>query len=499
MATSQMMRSSTPRLSEAARHVCAPQGIVSTGWPAVRETCRRMCVGFDRWQEGLGSLILSKRRDGQYAAGVGGVVLSIPRQTGKTYTVGWIVYALAILNPGLTVIWTAHRTRTASETFQQMRTMARNPRVAPLIEAVRATNGEQAVVFKNGSRILFGARESGFGRGFAKVDILVLDEGQILTEDAMSDMVPATNAAPNGLVLLMGTPPRPKDNGEVFRNRRRDALDGDPDTLYVEFSADNTCDPTSWAKNHVDWDQLGKANPSFPHRTSKQAILRMKKLLGSPENFKREALGIWDEEGARRGIPADLWDGCAVESGPEDGVRSFAVTFSKDGSRQALAGAVKTEAGVHLEVIDAYSGPAEAGVSSVADWLAKRRDLAAAIVLCGNAGATVLAEALRDRGLRNVRQVHVMTTPEYTTACAMLLEWVRDGSVTHPRVEDPTVDALESSVAVCDRMKRGQSGAWGWVSTTEDGDETPIEAVSCALWAAKTTNRVPGRKQEVMA
>jgi hypothetical protein len=194
-----------------------------------------------------------------------------------------------------------------------------------------------------------------------------------------------------------------------------------------------------------------------------------------------------------------LWDGCAVESGPEDAVRSFAVTFSQDGSRQALAAAMKTADGVHVEVVGAYTGPAEAGVSTVADWLAERRDRAAMIVLCGNAGATVLAEALRDRGVRNRKQVHVMTTVEYTTACAMLLESVRDGSVTHPRVEDPTEDALESSVTVCDQRKRGQSGAWGWEPTTEDGDETPIEAVSCALWAAKTTNRVPGRKQEVMA
>ncbi|MUP49193.1 terminase, partial [Veillonellaceae bacterium M2-8] len=82
-----------------------------------------------------------------------------------------------------------------------------------LVASVRATNGQQAIEFTNGSRILFGARESGFGRGFAMVDVIVFDEAQILTENALSDMVPATNAAPNGLVLMMGTPPRPKDPG----------------------------------------------------------------------------------------------------------------------------------------------------------------------------------------------------------------------------------------------------------------------------------------------
>src|SRR5699024_4894425 len=74
--------------------------------------------------------------------------------------------------------------------------------------------------------------------------VLVLDEAQILTEKAMEDMVPATNAAPNGLVLMMGTPPRPADPGEVFTSRREAALSGDDsDVLYVELSADKDCSP----------------------------------------------------------------------------------------------------------------------------------------------------------------------------------------------------------------------------------------------------------------
>src|SRR5699024_5620552 len=96
---------------------------------------------------------------------------------------------------------------------------------------------------------------------FAKVDVLVLDEAQILTEKAMEDMVPATNAAPNGLVLMMGTPPRPADPGEVFTSRREAALSGDDsDVLYVELSADKDCSPD-------DRRQWAKANPSFPFRT----------------------------------------------------------------------------------------------------------------------------------------------------------------------------------------------------------------------------------------
>ena len=124
--------------------------------------------------------------------------------------------------------------------------MAEKPSVKPYIahNGVRRANGEQSITFANGSRILFGARESGFGRGFAKVDVLIFDEAQILSEKAMEDMVPATNAAPNGLVFLIGTPPRPTDPGEVFTMRREAALSGDDsDVMYVEFSADESAGP----------------------------------------------------------------------------------------------------------------------------------------------------------------------------------------------------------------------------------------------------------------
>ena len=482
------MKSSTPRLSEVAREVRIPSGVVTTGWPAVRDRCKALGIGFDPWQHGIGSIALGKRADGSYAASVGGVVISIPRQTGKTYLFGWMVFALCMISPGLTVIWTAHRTRTSNETFEKMRTMAGKAKVAPYIETVRSTNGEQLVRFKNGSRILFGAREQGFGRGFDQVDILVLDEAQILTEAAMTDMVPATNAAPNGLVLMMGTPPRPKDPGEVFTNRRADALAGDEDTAYVEFSADR-------GSKIIDWDQLAKANPSFPHRTSRTAILRMQKLLGSDINFYREAYGIWDDlGGGSRAISADEWRDLGVTEAPQ-GVKSFGVAFSVDGSRVAVGGSRLHEDGVHVELVGAHSGEMSSGVAALADWLAERWRDAAQIVISGRTGAPALEQALRQRGVP-AKVLILPSTGQYLAACSMTLDAVRDGTLTHLATDGQA--ALDDSVAVCDRKKRAADGAWGWEATTPDGDETPLEAVSLALWAAKTSKRRPGQRQEVI-
>lgn len=482
MGPSPQMKPGQKKLSEVARHVCQPEGITSTGWPAVRDRCGQFGIPFDRWQDGGGRLILAKRADGMYAASVGGCVLSIPRQVGKTYLVGWIVFALCTLHPNLTVVWTAHRTRTSDETFGKMRSMAQKPKVAAYLDGKpRSANGQQMITFKNGSRILFGAREQGFGRGFDKVDILVMDEGQILTESAMSDMVPATNAAPNGLVLMMGTPPRPKDPGEVFTNRRKDALNGDPDTLYIELSADP-------GAKIIDWEQLAKANPSYPHRTKKNAILRMQKLLGSDDNFMREAYGIWvDEDREKKAVRFPLWRRLTIEpeEAPRKGRVAYAVRFSVDGQVAALAVARRPESGpVHVEGIQIYD-MAE-GIGPILDYLVPRASQATHIMIDGKGGVDLLVQALRDRGVRNKKIVVPMNPSMVTAACSEILQALTDMTLTH--IGQPL---LNRQVEIAEKRKIGVAGGFGWASP-EDEDVSLFEAATYAHFAVKTTKSLRG-------
>ena len=100
------------KLSEVARHLVMPSGIVSTGWPSVAAQLSTLDIPLDRWQQGFCQAILAKREDGQYACGIGGAVASIPRQAGKTYTLGALIFALSLAYPGTLSLWTAHRSRT---------------------------------------------------------------------------------------------------------------------------------------------------------------------------------------------------------------------------------------------------------------------------------------------------------------------------------------------------------------------------------------------------
>ncbi|RLP74361.1 terminase [Mycetocola tolaasinivorans] len=457
--------------------------------------CAEFDVEFDPWQKGAGSIALGKTADGVYAATVGGITLSIPRQVGKTFFVGMIVIALCVLFPNMTVLWTAHRTRTSTMTFTTMKGMVRKKKIWPHIKAIRSTNGEQEIQFVNGSVIMFGAREQGFGRGFDSVDIEVFDEAQILTEKALEDMVPAANASKHeagALLFFMGTPPRPNDPGVEFTNRRAKAIAEKPDgqvvgrsedSVYIEFSADEGANPD----DHKQW---AKANPSFPTRTPVASMKRMRANLTDDDSFNREALGIWDRVGGgSRHISAARWKKLAVDGYPTDGVPSYGVAFSADGDRVALAGAFEHDGPTHLELIDVTNDDSEQGLTALADWFCEdvngmpRWKRSKAITIGGQAGAAVLKQLLQDRKVPPFR-VHIVTTPQYLQSCSMLDELAKQGDISHRNHEGQA--ALDASVAITNKDKRG-----GWTATVENGDETPMEAISLALWGAKTTKRKP--------
>ena len=474
-ATALLTKSGTPKLSEAARHLILPKDIVSTGWPSVRDKCTELGLGFDDWQAGLLRGMLAKRLDGKYAATVGGVVTSIPRQTGKTYTFGAASFALCLLSPGLTVLWTAHRLKTAKETFKYMQGLASRRKIAPYIEQVFTGSGEEAILFKNGSRILFGARETGFGRGFAKVDIEMFDEAQILTERALDDMLPAMNAAPNALAIFAGTPPRPIDPGEVFGRLRSEAIEvgsGKGDTMYVEFSADKDASPD-------DLEQQAKANPSFPHRTPVEAIQRLRKQL-SEDSFLREAMGIWDADSQHRVITEEDWDAVSDAASMAVDRLTLGIDVPPDRSNASvgLAG-LRADGLWHVEMDNERKG-----VEWVIPWVVERasKNRLHSVVVDEMSG---LVEERRGRHYLIGTDVLVTLAAaegrDMAIACAKFFDSVQDKSLRH-------TDQSQVNVALSVARKRPLAGGWAWNRKDIASDITPIVAETLALWGAQNDN-----------
>lgn len=457
-----MTNLSTQLLSDVARFVVAPKGVTSTAWPAVRDTCHRLGFGFDGWQDGAGKLILAKRADGQYAADL--VVAAIPRQVGKTYLFAWIVFALCLLNPGLTVIWTAHRVKTAKETFNSMAGMAAQEKVKPHIHHVVRGRGDEAIEFNNKSRILFGAREQGFGRGFTNVGVLVFDEAQILGESAMEDMIASQNVAVNPLTILTGTPPRPKDPGEVFTMARQDALDGESDeVLYIELSADRDADPTDRA-------QWRKANPSYPQRTPERAFLKLKKLLGE-DSFRREALGVWDDISVHKPLvtPAQWRD--MLDAGPAGEMKPDGLGVDMSHGREISITATWLEGeSAHMEEVWAGSDPALA-----VEWIASRAGRRMPVVADAASPAASLVPELKQRKCN----VTLTSAPMMAQACMLLEDRIATKTLTHggqQRLTDAILGARRRAIR--------DAGGWALDRTDPTSMIYPIVAGALSLLAA---------------
>ena len=474
-------RSSTPRLSERAK-VAFPSGIVKTGWPEVERQHRRMGITFDWFQVAISKLALGKREDGTYAATVGGVVLSIPRQVGKTFMLCGLLFALCLIFPGMTALWTAQQLRTAKETLRAMQGFARRSKVKPFIAYVRMANGEGEVGFTNGSRILFGARDHGFGLGMADVDVLVFDEGQRLSDTALDDMLPTQNRAKNPLFFIVGTPPRPTDDGEVFKRKRAEALSGESDDMvFVEFGAD----PKKTPKDRIDWDQVAKANPSFPDHTPRAAILRMWKNLG-PESFRREGYGIWDDDGAvPPTISQDAWKLLRTEEPPTDGRIGLGVKFSLDGKRCSIAAAIKPESGkVHVEVLGVW--PTNEGLAKAEEWIVPSWPKLSRVAIDGKAGRETLHGNLQRARVPD-RVLPRMTVDQVTDAHTTMLTAVEDSTLTHNNQP-----GLNGAAAKATKRKIGNLGGWGWEPISDDADVLALEAATLAVWAATTGPRTTG-------
>lgn len=470
---------STPRLSEIAKHCITPEGIVSSDFIKYNQALYKLGIDFDSWQVSLSNLIFAKRKDGKFACGIGGAVISIPRQVGKTFMIGHdvIVYCAAV--PGLKVLWTAHHTRTSGETFRTMRDLVKGARFKNIVDKVREANGQQEISFLNGSRILFGARESGFGRGFDSVDVIVFDEAQILSESTKEDMIPTTNASPNPLILYMGTPPRPKDNGEAFTSMRSAAISGlDTDTLYVEFSADRNA-------NADDRDQWKKANPSFPKRTSESSILRMRRQL-SEASFRREALGIWDEVSTSSVVNMKQWKDSTVESREDGGWKSYALDMSPDRSTLTLGACMKYDDGTcHIEMVD-QRNVAREGLQWAIDWLSARRSDTVTVAIDSQGPVVTMLDDLRKARI----PLTVLQTKDVGQATGRFLDLLATGKLSHLPDEDQP--SLAEAVRSVTTRPLGRSGLFGWNKTGSDANISPLVACTFAMQGAFMSNRRPG-------
>jgi hypothetical protein len=490
MPTASANRANPTPLVDIARHCVIPDDIAFTRYhELIAPELPGMGVVLDRWQEDIWYAALGVRADDErtLACDVMGVTLSIARQAGKTWGIMVGLIAICLSRPGTLVVWSSHHDRTSSETLMKIAGIVEKPLIRPKMRPqhpVVMTDDSRGVHFANGSRILFGARSAGFGRGFSEVDIQVYDECQNLRESALNDMLAAMNVSDVGLAFFMGTPPRPQEVTlglhEAFKRRRDRALAEKKRRpfkgVYVEFSPSRPDDVSTDIDAPHFWDTLTEVNPAYGFRVNKSAIERLVENM-SPEDVRREVYGIWDKTNETVAVmPHGHWKGITEHPNELGTPTSFGINSTLSGWLWIVA-CWRSGDSAHVEIAMGTQSEVEA-----MNFLTRHIKRRVMVKHDSTGAAKALGEKLKQLGY----VVSAYTQNEIGAGNALWLGMAEGGRLSHGGQTELS-DAIRGS-----RRQDRKSGGWILMPRAESFDIGPAIAMSSSVYAAMTSRQPTG-------
>lgn len=449
-----------------------PSQTRANAWEDVSDLSASFGVKLDDWQDLILRSAMGERADGTWAAKQVGI--SIPRQNGKSQLLVARALAGALLFGEKKIVISAHAQDTARETFQKFIEQFDNcPALAERVDKVMNALNREFIRFTNGAVVQFKARTVSGSRGFSS-DCLLLDEAQILGMPAWVSINSTMSARSNPQVWLLGTPPTPEDNGEVFTSVRESALGGKSTALaWLEWAADPKDDPSLP-------ETRAKANPAWLTRINHEVVQGEFETY-PPARFALDRLGIWRSDRIERVIAADVWNARKTTTPPTVAPAAFSVDMSHD--RVVSIGVCVLGDVPHVEVaaLDRVTDTLGA-----VEWLVARAGRKIPVVVDSMSPAASMIPALKAAKVR----VIVTNANDMAKACGGFFDAVTEGRLTHFNQEH-----LNAALAGATRRDIGGAGGWGWDRRSPDINISPLVAVTIAHFGAHVaakprTNRV---------
>lgn len=411
----------------------------------------------DEWQRHVLDGALGERGGGKWSAFEVGLV--VPRQNGKSAIVEALILTALFVWETKLIVYSAHQFDSAQEVFLRLQQLIEDSEFADQVKQVYTANGKEAIVLKNGCRVKVKARSKGGGRGFSG-DLIIFDEAFDLPSQITGNMIPALAARsmkPGTDVQVWYTSSAAHSTSVKLHELRSRAVSDKPGRLfYAEWSA-----PDDVADDDVDAWYL--ANPALGIRISEEFVHDERaSLQSSPEEFRRERLGIPDPLPSTVGPPAkldaDAWAKTVTSSPPV--VKPGACTLAYDVHHgwTTISIATGSLAGSYGEVVEHRKGTGWVPARMVE---LERSWSPTAIGLDGGNGEAVavlgqIREAFEDVKL-DTDKLTPLTTNQYKAACGDVFDAVTNGRATRPRVEP---DQLCTAGEVAAERRIGESFVW---------------------------------------
>jgi len=384
------------------------------------------------------------------------IVVTVPRQSGKTALVlAWELHRALAWGSPQAIAYTAQTGFDARRKLMDDQVPAlQNSTLAPSIRRIYTANGNESIIFRNGSRIqvLPSTPTAGHGK---TISLAVIDEAFADYEGIReAALLPAMATKKDGQILIVSTA---GTSESMFLRRKVDAgrqaikdglING---VAYFEWSADpddDPFDPTTWAKC------MPALNQTIDSSTIDHALATM-----TLTDFRRSYLNTWTNQDDRL-IPEKVWYSCNSAKVAPAGRLSFGLDVSLDRSCASIV--VADEQG-RIEVIDSRPGVA---------WISQRclelsRRWKAPIVVDGYSPAGALVEPLQNLQVNVVKY----RTQDVVSACNLFYDAILDRSV-----KVKTSSVLDDAILNAKKRPLGQS--WLWARMNTDADLTPLYAAT---------------------
>lgn len=394
------------------------------------------------------------------------VILTVPRQSGKTTLVlSWEVQRALGWGSPQKILYSAQTGADARKKLVEDQFPILAPRMKRLgIQSLPRANGNEGVVWKNGSRLILMASGEDAGHG-KTIDLGIKDEFFADWDNRRDQaLIPAmaTRAAAQVLTLSTAGTDQSVPYNEAVERGRRAVDDGVRSGIaYFEWSAspdDDPDDPEVWRR----------CMPALGH-TINEAVVRHARQTLVDSEFRRAFLNI-PTKADDRVIPAAAWDAVCDPDVSPVGALVFSLDVNPERSAAAIVAASRGERPV-CELVEHRQG---------IGWLLERaaeldrRWSSPVWVVDGSGPARSLVADMERLGLT----VKVLSPGEVIEACAGFFDGVVDGSLsvrTHPKLND----------AVAGAAKRTVGDAWAWTRRHASADVTPLVAATCAVREAR--------------
>ncbi|MFC9089004.1 terminase large subunit domain-containing protein [Nocardiopsis dassonvillei] len=397
------------------------------------------------------------------------VVLTVPRQSGKTLLMLALMVQRALGHEDRQTILYAAQTRNAARkkweedhVFQLKRSPLRSK------FTVRLANGAEAIRWKNGSLHGITSNTESAGHGDT-LDLAVIDEAFAQRDSRLEQaMKPTMITRPQPQLWIVSTAGKTDSvylRGKVDNGRQRVGLGLNVGMAYFEWSAPDDADP-------ADEDTWWACMPALGHTVSIEAIRADFVSMELPE-FRRAYLNQWPDASPEEWlvIPREWWDSCHDPASTIAGDLAICADVTPERTMTSIAVAGRRDDGfMHVEILEHASGTTWA-VKRIKELVAKHQPVHVVIDGAGPAGS--LITGVENAGI----EVTKPTARDVVQACGAIYDAAKEGEVRH-------IGSPPLNTALASAQKRPLGDAWAWARKSPSGDISPLVAATLAMWGA---------------